>query len=198
MLHPSRRLPALSAFVPALRAALLAALLGLGAQAAGAAEAWERFFTRSLGDYRAELADARAASKKGVMFVYQQDPCPYCERMKANILSRPDVQKWYGARFAAYSIDVRGSVEIQDFAGRSTTESRYAREALVRGAPAVDFYDLEGRLLARVPGEIDDPRTFLALGEWVASGAHEKQSFDEFRAARKLGGAPLKINVYKP
>ena len=38
MSHPSRRLPALSAFVPALRAALLAALLGLGAQAAGAAE----------------------------------------------------------------------------------------------------------------------------------------------------------------
>ena len=133
MSPPSRRLPALSAFVPALRVALLAALLGLGAQAAGAAEAWERFFTRSLGDYRAELADARAAGKKGVMFVYQQDPCPYCERMRAKILSRPDVQKWYGARFAAYSIDVRGSVEMQDFAGRSTTESRYARDALVRG-----------------------------------------------------------------
>ena len=74
----------------------------------------------------------------------------------------------------------------------------YKRQALVRGAPALDFYDLEGRLLARVPGEIDDPKTFLALGEWVASGAHARQTFEQYRVARGLSGAPLKINVYKP
>ncbi|MBK8064103.1 MAG: thioredoxin fold domain-containing protein [Betaproteobacteria bacterium] len=168
------------------------------AAGAGAAEAWERFFTKGLGDYKAELADARAAGKKGLVFVYQQDPCPYCERMKARILSLPEVQKAYGAHFAAFSIDVRGSVEITDFAGRRTTEGRYAREALVRGAPALDFYDLEGRLLARVPGEIDDPKTFLALGDWIASGAHARQTFEQYRVARGLSGAPLKINVYKP
>jgi len=180
-----------------LAALLLAMLLGV-VQSAGAAEAWERFFTKGLGDYKAELADAKAGGKRGVIFVYQQDPCPYCERMKANILSRPDIQRWFGERFVSFSIDVRGSVEMVDFAGRKTTEGRYARDALVRGAPAMDFYDLQGKLLARVPGEIDDHRTFLALGEWVDSGAHATQSFEDFRKARKLPGAPLKINVFKP
>jgi len=163
-----------------------------------AAEGWEKFFTRGLGDFREELADARGAGKQGIVFIYQQDPCPYCERMKANILSRADVQKWYGERFAAYAIDVRGSTAMTDFAGRRTTEGGYAREVLVRGAPAMDFYDIRGRLVARVPGEIPDWKTFLALGDWVASGAHAKQTFEQFRVARGLDAAPLKLNVFKP
>jgi thioredoxin-related protein len=174
-------------------AALLFSLLSLPALAS-----WERFFTLSLGDMQAELRDARAAGKKGIVFIYQQDPCPYCERMKENILARPDVQKWYAERFAAFSIDIRGSIELVDFQGRKTTEGRYAREALVHGAPAMDFYDTSGRLLARVPGEVTDWKTFLALGDWVASGAHEKQTFEQFRVARGLDATPLKINVFKP
>ena len=175
---------------------LALALLLSFAQAAGAS--WERFFSAGLGDFRAEAADAKAQGKRGILFIYQQDPCPYCERMKKNVLALPEVQAWYGPRFAAYSIDVRGSVEMVDFAGRTTTEGRYAREALVRGAPTLDFYDLDGRLLARVPGEIPDAPTFLALGEWVASGAHAAQSFDQFRAARGLDASPLKLNVFRP
>ncbi len=181
-----------------MRRALAALALAVALLPAQAAEGWEKFFTLSLGDFPAELAEARAAGKKGVVFVYQQDPCPYCERMKANILARPDVQQWYRERFAAFSIDVRGSTEMTDFSGRRTTEGRYAREALVRGAPAIDFYDTRGRLLARVPGEVTDWRTFLALGDWIASGAHDKQSFEQFRAARGLDAEPLKINIFRP
>jgi thioredoxin-related protein len=163
-----------------------------------ASASWEKFFTLSLNDFPAELADAKKAGKKGLVLIYQQDPCPYCERMKANILARPDVQQWYGERFAAYSIDIRGAGELVDFAGRKTTEGKFAREVLVRGAPAMDFYGLDGKLLARVPGEVPDAATFLALGDWVASGAHQKQNFDEYRKARGLAGAPLKLNVFKP
>ena len=50
--------------------------------------------------------------------------------MKANILSRPDVQKAYGERFAAYAIDIRGAQEMVDFAGRRTTEGKFAREVV--------------------------------------------------------------------
>jgi len=183
----------------ALLLTLAALLLTLAAAAtAHASEGWEHFFTRGLGDFREELADARGAGKQGIVFIYQQEPCPYCERMKANILSRADVQKWYGPRFAAYAIDIRGSTAMTDFAGRKTTEGGYSREALVHGAPVVDFYDLQGRLVARVPGEIPHWKIFLALGDWVASGAHAKQSFEQYRVARGLDTTPLKLNVFKP
>lgn len=176
----------------------IALLLAFGLGSAQAAAGWERFFTLSDGDMQAELHDARAAGKIGVILIYQQDPCPYCERMKENILARPDVQKWYGPRFASYSIDVRGSTAMTDFTGRKTTAGGYAREVLLRGAPAMDFYDLQGRLVARVPGEIPDWKTFLALGDWVASGAHAKQTFEQFRVARGLDATPLRLNVFKP
>jgi thioredoxin-related protein len=176
---------------------LLALLLVLLMAPAQAAEPWEKFFSKSLGDYREELADARTAGRKGVMFVYQMEGCEYCDRMKAAVLSRPEVQDWYAKRFAAYSIDIMGSVEMTDFAGRRTTEGRFARASLVQGMPTVDFFDLEGRLIARVPGEIPDARTFIALGEWVASGAHATQTFDQYRAKRGLKAVPLKINKPK-
>jgi thioredoxin-related protein len=159
---------------------------------------WENFFTLSLNDFPAELADAQKAGKKGLLLVYQMEDCPYCERMKKNVLSQPEVQKWYGERFAAYTIDIKGAGELVDFKGRKTTEGRYAREAQVRGTPTLDFHDLQGRLVARVPGEISDPRTFLALGEWVASGAHARETFEQYRAARGMDAKPLKINVFKP
>ena len=176
---------------------LLALLFAFAFAPAQAAEAWEKFFTKGLGDFREELADARAAGKSGVMFVYQMEACEYCDRMKAAVLSKPEVQSWYAKRFAAYSIDIVGSVAMTDFAGRRTTEGRFARESLVLGMPTVDFFDLDGRLIARVPGEIPDARTFLALGEWVASGAHAKETFDQYRAKRGLKTAPLKINKPK-
>jgi thioredoxin-related protein len=175
-----------------------AAVLALALLPAQARESWEKFFSLGFNDLPAELAEARASGKKGLLLIYQQDPCPYCERMKANILARADVQKWYGLRFAAFSIDIRGSAELVDFAGRKTTEASFAREALVQGAPIVDFYDLQGKLLARVPGEIKDASTFLALGDWIASGAQRKESFEAFRAARGLDATPLKINQFKP
>lgn len=176
---------------------LLALLLAMCLAPVQAAEPWEKFFTKSLGDYREELADARAAGKRGVILVYQMEGCEYCDRMKAGVLSRPEVQAWYGKRFAAYSIDIMGSTEMTDFSGRKTTEGRFARESLVQGMPTVDFFDLDGRLVARVPGEIPDTRTFLALGEWVASGAHARETFDQYRAKRGLNTAPLKINKPK-
>jgi thioredoxin-related protein len=173
---------------------LLALLVAFLLAPAQAAEPWEKFFTKGLGDYREELADARSAGKRGVILVYQMEGCEYCDRMKAAVLSRPEVQAWYGKRFAAYSIDILGSSAMTDFAGRKTTEGRFARESLVQGMPTVDFFDLDGKLIARVPGEIPDARTFLALGDWVASGAHAKETFDQYRARRGLNTAPLKIN----
>ncbi len=165
---------------------------------AQAAEAWEKFFLKGLGDYREELADARASGRKGVLFVYQMEGCDYCDRMKAAVLSRPEVQEWYRRHFAAYSIDILGSVEMVDFSGVRTTEKQFARNAQVLGMPTVDFFGLDGRLLARVPGEVRDAPTFLALGEWVVSGAHASETFDQYRARRGLPVSPLKINKPRP
>ena len=82
----------------------------------------QRFFTPSLGDLKAEAADARAAGKQAVFVMYVRDDCPYCERMKRDVLSLEAVQDYYRSNFAVLAVDLKGAVPIADFAGRSTTE----------------------------------------------------------------------------
>ena len=63
------------------------------------------------------------------------DDSGLARRNTRRILEMLSGTELYGERFAAYSIDVRGSTAMTDFAGRRTTEGSYAREALVLDLP---------------------------------------------------------------
>ena len=111
---------------PLRRLALAALVLASGfavAQSYGAKrDPMQRFFTPSLGDLRSEAADARAAGKQAIFVMYVREDCPYCERMKRDILSLEGVQDYYRHNFAVLAVDIRGAVPIVDFGGKSTTE----------------------------------------------------------------------------
>jgi thioredoxin-related protein len=170
---------------PSRRLVLLAALLIPAAvQAAGAArDPMQHFFTPTLGDLKAELDDAQRAGKRAAFVMYVRDDCPYCERMKKNILSRPGVQDAYRSQFAVLAVDIKGAVPITDFAGRPTTEKAFALAQGVKFTPVIIFYGLDGKPLTRVDGEIRSVEEFMLLGEFVASGAYTKMKFAEFRQA---------------
>jgi thioredoxin-related protein len=157
--------------------------LPLVARATGP-EAAEKFFAPFLGDLRAELAEAKSSGKQGVVLMFHFDDCPYCQRMKQNVLSRDDVQAYYARRFVAVPIDTKGSTEITDFSGKTWAEKDFARAVPIRGTPTFVFYGLDGKPVARHVGEIKDPQEFILLGDYVASDAWRKQSFKEFRSAR--------------
>ncbi|MCC6609293.1 MAG: thioredoxin fold domain-containing protein [Burkholderiales bacterium] len=168
--------------VRSLRVALCALALGLAAGAAQARDPIDHFFQPFLGDLKAELAEAQAAGKKGVMIMYHFEGCPACEWMKANILSREDVQAFYRARFQLLAIDTLGALPITDFTGREWTEKAFARSIPIVGTPTFVFYGLDGEPLARHVGKVADPAEFMLLGEFVASGAHRRQSFAEYKS----------------
>jgi len=141
----------------------------------------QRFFTPSLGDLKAEAAEARTAGKQAVFVMYTRDDCPYCERMKRDVLALEAVQDYYRGHFAVLAVDVRGAVPITDFAGTGTTEKGFAAAQGVKFTPVIVFYDFEGRPLASHKGEIRDPREFLLLGRFVASGAYRTRSFADYK-----------------
>ena len=146
----------------------------------------QHFFTPTLGDLQAELGDAQQAGKQAAFVMYMRDDCPYCERMKKNILSRPDVQDWYRQRFAVLAVDIKGAVPISDFGGRATTEKAFALAQGVKYTPVIMFYDLNGKPLTRVDGEIRTTEEIMLLGEFVASGAYARMNFTDFKQAAKL------------
>ena len=105
--------------------------------------------------------------------------------MKANILNRPDVQRYYRERFLNFSVDIYGSVPLNDFAGRDRTEKGYAQAVGVKGTPTLVFYDLDGKEVVRLLGAVQEADEFLLLGEFVSSGAYKTQKFAEYRQQRQ-------------
>jgi thioredoxin-related protein len=171
-----------------LRRTALAALLALpllaGAQGDAKRDPLQHFFVASLGDYPAELADARKSGKQGMVAFFMWDECPYCERMKKNVLSLPDVQRYYRERFLPIAVDTRGAVPITDLAGRQSTEKQFSIEQGVKATPTLIFYDLSGRPLYRHVGEVKDAAAMIRLGEFVTTGAYRTQKFADFQNKR--------------
>jgi len=166
------------------RRAATALLLALACAPALAAAGWEDFFPPFLGDLRAEAADARKAGKAGVLLMFHFDDCPYCARMKNEVLSRPEVQRHFRARFVTVAIDTRGAQEITGFDGRSLPEKDFARALGLRGTPTFHFHSPDGKLIAEHRGAIYDAAEFMLLADYVASGAYRGTTFAEYKKSK--------------
>ncbi len=169
-------------------ALFLLCLLLPAAQAAAASEyrdPIDHFFQPFLGDLKAEAADAKKAGKQAIVVMYEFDDCPYCARMKREVLSRPDVQIYYRKHFRLFQIDTRGDQTITSFDGRNLIEKEFARAAGIRYTPTFIFYGLDGTPLVTQRGALYDPKQFLLLGEYVASGAYLSRSFAQYLQSRK-------------
>ena len=153
-------------------------------------DAMTHFFDANTGDLKAELADAKNANKKAVLFMYEQEGCPACIYMKQNVLNRVDVQELYRRHFASFTVDIHGAVILKDFGGRDITEKAYAANAKVRGTPTFIFHDLTGTEVVRITGAVRDVDEFKLLAEFVASGAYKTRQFAEHKQLhlKKKGG----------
>lgn len=145
------------------------------------------FFHPFLGDLEAEAVDAKKAGKQAIVVMYEFDDCPYCARMKREVLSRPDVQTYFRKHFQLFQIDTRGDQMITGFDGRNLIEKEFARAAGIRYTPTFIFYGLDGKVLVTQRGAIYDPKRFMLLGEYVASGAFRSHSFSQYLQSKKKG-----------
>lgn len=139
------------------------------------------FFALNTGDLKAELADARADKRGGVLVFFEQEGCPGCRHMKEHILNRRDVQDYYGRNFVSLAVDINGSVPLKDFNGRDSTEKGYAQSTRIRATPTFVFHDLAGKEIVRIVGPLQTPEEFLLLGQFVSSGAYKTRTFAQYK-----------------
>ena len=156
-------------------------LLCMGSSFAETRSAEEYFFDLNMGDFKNELATAKEEGKTGIMIMFEQEGCPFCLRMKNTILNQSDVQDYYHQHFHIFLLDIRGSVPMEDFAGKATTEKGFSIEHRVYGTPVFDFFDLDGKLITRFPGTAKDVKEFLLLGKCVVEGACKSMSFNAYK-----------------
>ncbi|MCX8086684.1 MAG: thioredoxin family protein [Rhodocyclaceae bacterium] len=143
--------------------------LALFAHAAG-----EAFFDQTFGDFAAELKAARKEGKLGVLLVFEAEGCPFCRRMREEVLSQPEVQRYFRRHFAIFAVDINGSVMVTDFSGKEVTEKALALAYKVRGTPTFVFVGGEGQTLARHVGATRNAEEFLALGRSVVEAQRSR------------------------
>jgi thioredoxin-related protein len=163
---------------------VVAALLFVLCTGTGFAEtrdAQQYFFDLKMGDFKSELANARQAGKTGIMIMFEQADCPFCYRMEHTILNQSEVQDYYHRHFLLFTVDIRGSLPMEDFKGTETTEKAFSLEHRVYGTPVFDFFDLNGKLITRFPGTAIDVNEFMLLGKCVAEGACKTMSFSAYK-----------------
>ena len=68
-----------------------------------------------------------------------------------------------------------------DFAGKVTTEKKFAAEQRVRATPVFAFCDLEGRQMTRFTGTAKDVNEFMQLGRYVVEGAWKSMPFAKYK-----------------
>ncbi len=162
------------------------ALLSLVAGPVWSADPADGFFDTSLGDFHAELAQARTTGKTGILLFFEMDDCPFCHRMKETVFNRPEVRTYYRQHFLIFPVDIEGEVSITDFAGRPVLERDFAlRQHRVRATPVFAFYDLDGRLVARYTGPTTGAEEFLWLGEYVVGGHYREMPFTRYKRQRE-------------
>jgi thioredoxin-related protein len=150
----------------------------------------DAFFDPSLGDFAAELQAARQQGKLGVLLVFEAEGCPFCQRMREQVLNQAPAQQYFRHRFSIFSVDIVGSVAITDFTGREMTEKAFARSQRIRGTPTFLFIGVDGKEMTRYTGATRNVAEFMALGRFVAEGHYQKTDFGQFypdsRPARRI------------
>lgn len=140
------------------------------------------FFDPTFGDFPEELEEARAAGKKGILLFFEMDDCPFCHRMKQQVLNRPEVQEYFGEHFLVFSVDVEGAIEVVTFEGETKTQMDFAtRDYRVRATPVFQFFNLDGEPIARFTGATRNVREFMQLGEFVVEEHYKDQNFTRFK-----------------
>ncbi len=165
---------------------ILAIVLSIPGLSAAGRDPATHFFQESFGDLSEELETAREEGKQGIVIFFEMDDCPFCHRMKREVLNQPDVQDYYRKHFRIISIDIEGDVELVNFAGKQTTQKDFAtKEHRVRATPVIAFFDLEGKRTARFIGATRDAKEFLLLGRYVAEGHYKNGSFTRFKRSQR-------------
>jgi thioredoxin-related protein len=139
------------------------------------------WFKESFLDLGADLKEAVAAGKRGLIVYFGQRRCAYCHKLLKVNFALPDIVGYTRGHFDVVAIDVWGVDEVTDIAGGRLTERELAEREQTHFTPSVLFYDTQGRLALRLRGYYP-PYQFRAALEYVADGHYRRESFRDYLA----------------
>jgi thioredoxin-related protein len=162
---------------------LLAAWVTAPAALAEGGEEGPAWFKQTFLDMKEDLADARKANRRLMLYFYM-DGCPYCARFMRETLARRELADKTRRYFDVVAIDLRGAREVTDLAGKAMPENAFAAAMGVKYTPTFLMYDETGKVALRLVGFQSQARFSSAL-DYVVSGAFRQYpEFEHYLTAR--------------
>lgn len=144
------------------------------------------WFKNSFLELEDDVAEARAAGKRVLLYFYQ-DGCPYCKKLLDDNFGTAAGAAKTQRLYDVIAINMWGDREITAVDGSVMTEKEFAEQLKVMYTPTMVFLDDKGMPLLRLNGYYAPDRFEIALDY----GARREQDGLTFRdyAAQRAGGA---------
>ena len=139
------------------------------------------WFKESFLDLGADLKEAVASGKRGLIVYFGQRRCAYCQKLLKVNFSLDDIAEYTRAHFDVVAIDVWGIAEVTDLQGRTLIEREFAEQLDTVFTPSLLFFNAEGELALRLRGYYP-PYQFRAALEYVADAHYRRESFRDYLA----------------
>ena len=187
-------------FTGALAGVAALAATGSLARAAGEAEPVvgddglfkQDWFIDSFLALKDDLAEAAEAGKN-LAIIWEHRGCPYCRETHKVNFARPEIRDYIKANFNMLQLDLWGPRKVTDFDGEELGERELARKWGINFTPTIMFFPAEAAVktgqngrdleVMRMPGYFK-PFHFLAMFEYVRTGAYKTTPFQRFVQAR--------------
>lgn len=164
------------------------------------------WFEDSFLDLNDELNEA-SANNQQLVLIYEQSGCPYCKELHKVNLAKPSIRTFMQKHFRVVQLDIKGSREVTDFAGKSMSEREFSRLWNIHFTPTLSFFPRDKSKVIGKSGK--EAEAFRLTGYWkpfhfetvlhfVHSGSYKQdnlQSYlsDRVKALQKNGE---KINIW--
>lgn len=160
-------------------------LLTLCVSSFAAEEGDHSLFDQHFNDYSENLDDAIDAKKKGLFVFFHLEECPFCAKMRQNVLTQKPVIDYFKKHFLNFEVDVESDVELTNFDGNTMKEKIFAqRHNLVGATPVLAFFDLNGKRVVRHTG-FANQKDFLLLANYFVDQSYKKEPFIRYKRKHK-------------
>ncbi|NEV61940.1 thioredoxin family protein [Thiorhodococcus minor] len=139
------------------------------------------WFKQSFLDIPADLEEAVAADKQGLMVYFGQKRCSYCHQLIKVNFGLQDIVEYARRHFDLVPIDIWGVDEVTTLSGEVVSERQWSRAQEMDFTPAILFIDADGEVALRLRGYYP-PYQFRAALEYVADGHYKRESFRDYLA----------------
>lgn len=152
------------------------------------------WFKNSFMELADDVAEARAAGKRVLLYFYQ-DGCPYCKKLLDDNFGTAAGAAKTQRLYDVIAINMWGDREVTAVDGAVMTEKEFAEQLKVMYTPTMVFLDDKGMPLLRLNGYYAPDRFEIAL-DYGARRENDGLAFRDYAAQRagSRAAAPMQAN----